>query len=121
MDDLETVASLKAQVIQFRNDRDWEQFHDPKNLVMGLAVECAELQEIFLWKTKKEVRALLEDASAHSKLREELADVFVFLLYLSEACHVDLSQAVRDKLALNKKKYPVDKCFGSNKKYDELG
>ena len=121
MDDIETIASIKEKVIRFRDARNWEQFHDPKNLVMGLSIECAELQELFLWKSKAEVREMLNDDIQLMKVKEELADVLVFLLYLSRGCGIDLSDAVTDKLAVNDKKYPVEKSYGSNKKYDELG
>ena len=110
MDDTTTIEKLKKMVISFRDERNWEQFHDPKNLAAGLSIESAELQEIFLWKSK----------DGNKKLSDELADIFVFLLYLSEACGIDLSEAVINKLKLNAKKYPVEKSFNSNKKYNEL-
>jgi NTP pyrophosphatase (non-canonical NTP hydrolase) len=119
MDENETIKSLRDRVIQFRDARDWEQFHDPKNLAMGLSIECAELLELFLWKSDNEIDALFADPSQMQKVRNELADVCVFLLYLSKACQVDLSDAVKDKITLNEKKYPVDKFYGSNKKYDK--
>jgi NTP pyrophosphatase (non-canonical NTP hydrolase) len=120
MDAHETIANLRDQVIRFRDARNWAQFHDPKNLAMGLSIECAELLELFLWKSDEEIREMLKDENMRRRVREELADVCVFLLYLSKGCGVDLSDAVSKKLAVNEKKYPVEKSFGSNKKYDEL-
>jgi NTP pyrophosphatase (non-canonical NTP hydrolase) len=120
MDEQETIANLRERVIRFRDARNWEQFHDPKNLAMGLSIECAELLELFLWKSDPEIREMLGDETLRRKVREELADVFVFLLYLSRGCGVDLSDAVTKKLMVNEKKYPVEKSFGSHKKYDEL-
>ena len=119
VDDSTTIEELKQQAVRFRDARNWRQFHDPKNLAMGMAVECAELQELFLWKDVDEVQELLGVAHAKERVREELADVFVFLLYLSDACGVDLSEAVRRKLEVNERKYPVDKSFNSHRKYTE--
>ncbi len=119
-DEKTTLAELKRLALEFRDRRDWEQFHDPKNLSMGLSIEAAELQELFLWRTDREVEALLRDDRGREKVRDELADVLVFLLYLSHACGIDLSEALRDKIALNEKKYPVEKSRGSHKKYDEI-
>jgi NTP pyrophosphatase (non-canonical NTP hydrolase) len=120
MDDRETIAVLRERVIRFRDARNWEQFHDPKNLVMGLSIECAELQELFLWKSEPEVREMLEDDALRERLGEEMADIFVFLLYLTKGCGIDLSEALIKKLAVNEKKYPVETSYGSNKKYDQL-
>jgi NTP pyrophosphatase (non-canonical NTP hydrolase) len=120
MDETETIADLREEVIRFRDARNWEQFHDPKNLAMGLSIECGELLEHFLWKSQHEIREMLEDKDQHRKVREELADVCVFLLYLSKGCDIDLSEAVRKKLVVNEKKYPVEKSYGSNRKYNDL-
>ncbi len=120
MDDTETIQDLKEAVIRFRDARNWEQFHDPKNLAMGLSIECAELLEHFLWKSEDEIREMLEDQDRLEKVGEELADVCVFLLYLSKGCGIDLSKAVRKKLMVNEKKYPVEKSYGSNRKYNDL-
>lgn len=120
MDQTETIADLREKVIRFRDARNWEQFHDPRNLAMGLSIECAELLELFLWKSDGKIREMLEDEIQLREVREELADVFVFLLYLSRGCGIDLSDAVRKKLVVNEKKYPVEKSYGSNRKYDKL-
>lgn len=120
MDRTTSIEELKRQALRFRDARNWRQFHDPKNLAMGMAIECAELQELFLWKTPAEVEGLLAAEEGRERAGQELADVFIYLLYLSDACGVDLSEAVRRKLAINEAKYPVDKSRGSHKKYTEL-
>jgi NTP pyrophosphatase (non-canonical NTP hydrolase) len=120
MDDQDTLASLRTRVIAFREKRAWGVFHTPKNLAMALAIEAGELQELFLWKDDREISDLLSDNSFGTRLQEEMADIFIFLLYLSEAAGVDLSAAVKAKLVKNDAKYPVAKSFGSHKKYNEL-
>jgi NTP pyrophosphatase (non-canonical NTP hydrolase) len=120
MDNTDTIANLRHKVLQFRQARNWEQFHDPKNLAMALAIEAAELQEIFLWKSEAEIERLLGEKTGQEKIQEELADIFIFLLYLTEAANLDLSEAVKAKLLKNETKYPVCKSFGCNKKYTEL-
>ena len=120
MDQTTTIEQLKRAAVGFRDERDWKQFHDPKNLSIGLSVEAGELLELFLWKTETEVENITASQKTKERLGEELADVFIFVLYLCEACGVDLSDAVMRKIALNAKKYPRDKSMGSSKKYDEL-
>jgi NTP pyrophosphatase (non-canonical NTP hydrolase) len=115
-----TIEKLAREVIRFRDARNWKQFHDPKNLATGMAIECAELQELFLWKDADEVQELLGTTDGKERISEELADVFVFLLYLSDACGVDLSEAVRRKMEANGRKYPVDKSYNSHRKYTEF-
>jgi NTP pyrophosphatase (non-canonical NTP hydrolase) len=120
MDDQDTLASLQRRVIEFREERAWGPFHTPKNLAMALAIEAGELQELFLWKDDPEIDDLLPNDSFAIRLREEMADVLIFLLYLAEAAGVDLSEAVKAKLIKNQAKYPVAKSFGTSKKYNEL-
>jgi len=120
MDDQDTLASLKRQVLEFREERSWKIFHTPKNLAMALAIEAGELQELFLWKEDPEILELLQNSTLAGRIQEELADILIFLLYLSEATGVDLSEAVTAKIIKNKAKYPISKSFGSNKKYTDL-
>lgn len=120
MDRTTTIEQLKRAAVGFRDERDWKQFHDPKNLSIGLSVEAGELLELFLWKNETEVQTTLASAKGRERLGEELADVFIFVLYMSDACGVDLSDAVKSKIALNAKKYPREKSMGSSKKYDEI-
>ena len=121
MDDKATIGRLKREVISFRDERNWQKFHDPKNLSMALSVESSELQELFLWKSEDQIGELLISESGGRRVREELADIFIYLLYISERCGIDLSDAVLDKIKINRKKYPVDKSYDSNRKYTEFG
>lgn len=120
MDTTTTIDQLKQAVIEFRDRRNWKQFHDIKNLSMGLSIEAAELQELFLWKSPGEIDALCNSEKESRRIAEELADVFVFALYLSDAAGIDLAAAVKDKLLVNESKYPVEKSYNSSKKYTEL-
>ena len=120
MDDQDTLAALKRRVIEFRDARAWGPFHTPKNLAMALAIEAGELQELFLWKEDSEILTSLQNDPFGIRVREEMADILIFLLYLAEAAGVDLSEAVKAKLIKNQAKYPVSKSFGSNKKYNEF-
>jgi NTP pyrophosphatase (non-canonical NTP hydrolase) len=120
MDNTTTIRELLEEALRFRDARNWKQFHDAKNLAMGLAIEAAEVQELFLWKNSREVDALVESPQGRARLGEELADCCVFLLYLTDACGIDLSEAVRAKLVQNEHKYPVDKAYNRHTKYTEL-
>ncbi len=120
MDDRTTVSALKVEVSRFRDDRDWLKFHNPKDLSMALSVESSELEELFLWKDTEFVRKMPEDKEQLQRIKEEMADVGIYLLSLADVLGVDLSDAVAEKLVKNSKKYPIDKSKGSNKKYDEL-
>lgn len=115
------LDELCAAAIRFRDERDWAQFHSPKNLALGLSIEAAELAELFLWRTDAESRADLDEPEFRERLSHELADVLVYLLYLANDAGLDLAEAVRAKLALNAEKYPVERAKGSAKKYTELG
>lgn len=97
---------------QFSEERDWAQFHNPKDLALALSIEAAELNELFLWKKA-------EDADKE-KVKEELADVFAYALQLAAKYDLDINQIVTDKISKNAQKYPVDKSKGTAKKYNEL-
>jgi len=97
---------------EFRDERDWEQFHNPKDLALALSIESSELLEAFLWKSPEEADI--------EKVKEELADVFAYALLLAENYGLDMEQIVLDKIEQNKKKYPISKAKGSAKKYSEL-
>ena len=99
----------------FRDERDWAQFHDSKNLALALSIEAAELNELFLWKKDAE-----SEAVDKQRLREELADVFAYALMLAGRHGLDVSQIVKDKIALNAKKYPVESSRGSSAKYTKI-
>lgn len=108
---------LKSRLRQFADERDWDQFHAPKNLVMALSVEASELLEHFQWLNEQQSHELPAD-----KLREvshEMADIFIYLMRLSDKLGVDMVKAVEEKIVLNEKKYPADKVRGSSRKYTE--
>jgi len=102
-------------LIAFRNERDWQQFHDSKNLALAISIEASELNELFLWKKDSETEDVNKD-----KLKEELADVLSFAFLLAEKHDLDVFDIVLDKIKRNGEKYPVDKAKGTAKKYDEL-
>ncbi len=112
------LASLIADIRQFSEERDWRQFHTPKNLAAAVNVEAAELLEIFMWLTPEQSLALgpenLQDA------RDEIGDVLICLLNLADRLGIDPLDAARQKMIKNRAKYPVDKAKGLAKKYDEL-
>ena len=105
------IQALKA----FRDERDWAQFHNPKDLAAALSIEAAELQELFLWKKQDE----LEDADPQ-RVREELADIMAYALLLADHYEFDIEQMVLDKIEQNGRKYPVEKAKGTAAKYNEL-
>lgn len=105
-----------ASILQFSKDRNWEQFHNPKDLALSISLEAAELLECFQWSGS--------DVQANAKLpqmKEELADVLVYCILMADAIGVDAETIIKEKMAQNGEKYPVEKAYGSAKKYDELG
>jgi len=115
-----TLADLVAAVRRFRDDRDWAQFHTPKNLAAAIAIEAAELQERFLWKTDAEVDQDLSDAAKRAGVADEIADVVMFAMLLADRLGIDLAEAITTKLAANERKYPVTRARGNARKYTEL-
>ncbi len=115
-----SINSLLRQVIQFRNERNWQQFHNPKDLAISVSLEAAELLENFQWKSDKAIESMIEDPKMTTKIGNEVADVFIYLLLLSDHLRVDLYKVVEEKLELNKAKYPIQKSFGKSAKYSEL-
>jgi len=114
----EDLQSLINSLREFASQRDWDQFHSPKNLASALTVEAAELLEHFQWLTEAQSRELPADKRV--AVGEEMADVLLYLLRLSDQLNIDLVEAARRKLALNAAKYPVDRSRGTSKKYTEL-
>ncbi len=112
------LEAIQRKILSFRNERDWAQFHDPKNLAEALSIEAGELLENFLWKTTEQSRNLSSEELKNVK--EELADIFIFLTYLGEEYEIDLFKEVENKIAQNAAKYPVEKAKGLSKKYTEL-
>ncbi|WP_018953367.1 nucleotide pyrophosphohydrolase [Thioalkalivibrio sulfidiphilus] len=113
----DTFEDLKLRLRQFAIDRDWEQFHSPKNMSMALIAEAGELIEHFQWLTEEQSYQL--PAEKREEVRLEMADILIYLIRLSDRLGVDLLQAVEDKIALNERKYPAEKVRGSAKKYTE--
>jgi len=115
MDHKATIKELKDYLAQFVDERQWQQFHSPKNLAMGMAVELGELMEHFLWIDEKESRQIVDDPQEMALIREEMADVFCYLLNLAQVLKVDLSEAFYEKMKRNNEKYPADKFRGKYK------
>ena len=113
----ESLEQLAERLRQFADERDWEQFHSPKNLSMALLVEVAEIAEHFQWLTEQQSRGL--DAAKKGDVAQELADTLIYLVRLADQLGIDLLDAAERKLALNEQKYPVDQVRGSPKKYSE--
>ena len=114
-------SALTAAVLQFRDARDWRQFHSLRNLIVSLNLEAAELLELTQWRTDAEVDALPADPKAAEELRDECADILLLLLLVADKAGIDLAAAARAKLDKNESKYPVAKAYGSRAKYTELG
>lgn len=108
----QTVQQLKDRVQHFINERDWRQYHDPKNLAMSIAIEAAELMEHFQWWRSDELSAVGRDEKAMADIRQELADITCYVLSFASAMGIDLASAVQDKLARNAQKYPVERFRG---------
>jgi len=109
MSDLE---ELRQAIVKFTQERDWDQFHNGKDLALALSIEASELNEAFLWKKAEDVNV--------EKVKEELADIVNYSVLIADKYNLDIKQIVLDKLRRNAEKYPVDKAYGSAKKYNEL-
>ena len=114
------INELVAKIIAFRDARDWKQFHTPNHLAAAIAIEAAELQEEFLWMTEAQVRDKIFDPKKRQSVEEELADVLILTLLLTETIGADPAKIVQHKLAKNEEKYPVEKARGTAKKYNTL-
>jgi NTP pyrophosphatase (non-canonical NTP hydrolase) len=108
---MDTIKKLIEEIISFRDERDWKQFHNTKDLSLALSIEAAELNELFLWKKSNEVDI--------KRLREELADIFIYAILISEKEKFDIREIILSKLELNREKYPIEKAKGSAKKYNQ--
>ena len=106
------IEELRKAIVQFTQERDWDQFHNGKDLALALSIEAAELNEAFLWKEASKVNV--------EKVKEELADIFNYAILIADKYDLDIKQIVLDKLKRNAEKYPVEKAYGSAKKYNEL-
>ena len=119
-DSTATVADLKSRVRRFVTDRDWDQYHFPKDLAVGLSIEAAEVLEHFRFRSNSEIAALLDDEGFLEKVGHELADVLYFVLLMCNNMGLDASRLLEEKLAISSARYPVDKARGRNLKYTEL-
>ena len=114
------LVELQDRLRVFAEERDWRQFHNPKNLVMALSGEVGELAEVFQWLTAEEALAVARDERLRARAGEEMADVLAYLLLLADALHLDLSDALVRKMRANEERYPVHLSRGSARKYTEL-
>ena len=112
-----SLPELKKRLADFAAARDWDQFHSPKNLSMGLAAEAAELLEIFQWLTEEQSRDITADDREMQHVREEIADVFIYLVRLADKLDVDIEKAVLEKITLNESRYPVELSKGKSTKF----
>lgn len=119
-DSVTTLAEMKSRVLAFARDRDWEQFHAPKNLSMALAAEAAELMEHFLWAAPEASREIANQPAKRAKIEEELADVIIYALEFANMTGIDVAAAVERKMEANAMKYPVEKARGRPDKYTDL-
>ena len=107
--------------MDFIKEREWQPFHDPKNVAMALASEVGELLDLFRWVKSDQAFKLLEDQETLGSVREELADIAMFIFDFATICDIDLTEAVNEKMRLNAKRYPIEKARGIAKKYNQLG
>jgi len=114
------IHELKDKIKDFCDARDWDQFHNAKELAIALSIEASELLEIFRWKTHEEVDELFKNEEKKEDIEDEMADILYFLVRIAQKYDLDLSEALDRKMEKNDKKYPVDKAKGSNKKYNEF-
>ena len=114
------IPELTRALLRFRDERDWAQFHTLRNLIVSLNLEAGELLELTQWKSDAEIDALLADPAKQEALRDECADVLLYLLLIADRAGIDLEAAAQDKLRKNAEKYPVDKSYGTSRKYTEL-
>ncbi len=119
-DEERKIHELKELIKEFCEKRDWDQFHNAKDLAIALSIEASELLEIFRWKSQKEVEELFKTEKKKEHIEEEMADVLYFLVRMAQMYGLDLTEALEKKMEKNKEKYPVDKAKGSNKKYNEF-
>ncbi|MFZ5352278.1 MAG: nucleotide pyrophosphohydrolase [Bacillota bacterium] len=113
------LEELMHEIIRFRDERDWKQFHKPKDLALSLSIEAAELLECFQWKNDEDIEKMLQNEDK-IKIEEEVADIAAYLILLCDSMDIDLLAAIKDKIEKNRNKYPVEKCKGKADKYTEL-
>ncbi|WP_378733794.1 nucleotide pyrophosphohydrolase [Nocardia brasiliensis] len=114
------IDRLQSMVADFAAERAWERFHTPKNLVMALTGEVGELSELFQWLTDEQSQALMDDPTRRTRVEEEVADVFIYLLRLADVLQIDLVAAVEAKIQKNAERYPIQQVYGRALKHSEL-
>lgn len=119
MDSENNINELKKLVEKFCDDRDWEQFHNPKDLTIGISTEANELLSLFRFKNKEDMEVMLKNLNKREEIEDETADIFFFLLRFAQMNNIDLSEVLKRKIEKNNKKYSIEKFKGSNKKYSE--
>ncbi len=120
MDDKTTISKLKEKIKFFCEERDWDQYHNAKDLAIGIITESSELLEHFRFKSEKQIEDFFKSPGKKEEISEEMADVLYFLLRLAQRYNIDLATSLDKKMIKNEKKYPIDKSKGLNKKYTEL-
>jgi NTP pyrophosphatase (non-canonical NTP hydrolase) len=115
---MDSITEITSKIREFRDERDWMQFHNPKELAAAIAIESAELQEIFLWKDYPASESTVRDK--HGEIADEIADIAVYLFELADNLGLQLGDVMLAKMQKNAEKYPVEKARGSNRKYTEL-
>jgi len=113
------IKDIQQKLRKFAEDRNWDQFHSPKNLSMALAAEAAELLEIFQWLTEEQSKDIVNSEKEIAQVKEEIADVFIYLIRLADKLNIDIEQEVLTKIALNEKKYPIDLSKDNATKYNK--
>ncbi len=119
MDPIDSLENSLFAVKQFCEDRDWDQFHNPKDLAIGMSTESNELLDLFRFKREEDMMIMLADDQVRQRIAHELADVFFFLTRFAQRFDFDLLEILQAKLAVNAEKYPIHKARGSNRKYNE--
>jgi len=112
------IEEITEKIKKFRDDRDWMQFHDPKNMAVSIILEASELLEHFQWKTKEEVEKYVKQNNA--EIKDEIADIALYLFELADNLGISLMRAMEEKLIKNEKKYPIEKAKGKHTKYNKL-
>ena len=111
------IKEIQDKLAKFAEERDWDQFHSPKNLVMALTSEVGELNELFQWLTEEQ-SSMKDDIGKIEEIRKEIADIFIYLLRLADKLDINIDEAVREKIEINAKKYPIDLAKGNATKYN---
>lgn len=114
------IFELRERVSKFIEDRDWNKYHNPKDIAVSIVIEASELLELFQWVNNEELNIIIKKPDKHAKLKEELADVIIYCLSLANVLEIDISHAVVEKIERNEGKYPIEQVKGNYKKYTEI-